>query len=328
MKNKGVYLSLLVLMVAGIITLSGCPTPVNGNGTGVDQTVTVKFDFSGTYDPAAYGVTPFVVGGVGDYIAGGADWDACISNGINADGTGAQILTSDGGLYKTTLTIPDNGSYIIELKAANYSTNDWMNVATNFWSTIGSENTGTDNEQIVVQNNIITMAILKGVTNVGSTISSDGKTVTIDVAAHGGWGLDIVGSTAADINVVLMWTNVSGGLTGSGLAANTLWYPLMSVESNTNTGVTSAAAPVITGNGTWMHMDGTSTWTPAQGKTLTVDSANSNLSISLTVPAGSGQAVQYKAANVLGWNRGEEANNIFLPLPSSSASTITNIVAY
>jgi hypothetical protein len=64
---------------------------------------------------------------------------------------------------------------------------------------------------------------------------------------------------------------------------------------------------VLTGSEPWMHADGTSIWSPTNGKAVTVTPPTAT--ITTTVPIGSPCAFEFKLANVAGWDNGEEAAN-------------------
>jgi hypothetical protein len=325
---------MLLSVVVGVVVLASCgtdPVPVDDTDAIGEKDIVVAFDLSGTFDPAAYNVIPFLVGDVTNYITSAGNWDACKSEGgIKEDGTGSQILTKHGSVWKITLTMPDAKEYALVFKAANYDKTDWTNVATNFWSTIGAQNTGINNEGITVSNYKIVGVTKPGlsVTNItadaainGFTVASNQKMVTIDVGAHGGWGVHVAGTLVADMAVTLLWTNVPSVNIATGDPVALL--PFAGLVSNTN-GTTAATAVGVTGDATFLHTDGTSTWNPKAGKILTLDAAAKTATITITVPSGSGRSFTAKACSTNDWNHGEEKDNqaIILP-PTGAATTVT-----
>ncbi|MCX8029744.1 MAG: hypothetical protein N2712_07115 [Brevinematales bacterium] len=237
MKYAKIFLSLLlVAAVALSMSLVSCaPAPqdnnIDGGGgdTGGPAGITIIFDFGGTFLPENYEVVPFIVGSL-DQINPNKfyAWDGVVNNGIKQDGTGSHVLSKiDAAKWK--LFIPDSDILLdpdtptaVQFKAANYNPSDWDSVVDNFWGTIGNQLTGMNNEKIVISNKQVIEAykpgddspVKPGQSDKGITISPDGKTVTIDVGAHGGWSIHLP-YTVTNVELVLITSNVSTNYSGS-----------------------------------------------------------------------------------------------------------------
>jgi hypothetical protein len=221
---------ILVAALAITVGLVGCsPQPTtttssggSGGGGSADK-ITIIFNFDGTLLPKDYSVIPFVVGGL-DSINSNKyyGWDAVINGGIKQDGTGSHVMTKiNNKEYKFEIPTADilldpNTPTAVEFKAANYNPAGWIDVVTNFWNTIGNQNTGLNNEKIVISNNQIieaykpgdTNAVLPGQSTNGIELSADGKTIKIYVGQHGGWTVHVAYSVT-NVNLTLVVSNVA-----------------------------------------------------------------------------------------------------------------------
>lgn len=236
MKRVSLVLSLLlvaiVALTTGIISCAPAPEQQGGDnqGTAPEDGITIIFDFSGTFLPDDYSVIPFVVGSLGSINTNKYfDWDKVTNGGIRQDGTGSHVMTKiDSTKWKffirsSDILLDPNTPTTVEFKAANYSTEGWSQVVANFWNTIGNQLTGIANEKIVISNKQIIAAykpgasdptVRPGQTADGMILSSDGKTLTIKVAEHGGWSVHIT-YNVNNVSLTIISTNVSGTVGGN-----------------------------------------------------------------------------------------------------------------
>ncbi|MGC8767454.1 MAG: hypothetical protein ACP5QP_07160 [Brevinematia bacterium] len=233
MKLYKILIILVAVLLVPVAFFAGCSSAPTEGGTGggtggstggtTSDRITIIFDFSGTYLPENYSVVPFVVGGLNSINSNKFySWDQVTNGGINQDGTGTQVLTKiDASHWKLEILDVDNlldpsTPVEVQFKAANYNPAGWIDVTTNFWGTIGAQTTGLDNEKIVISNKQIieaykpgdTNAVLPGQSTNGITVSADGKTITINVGAHGGWSLHIAYSVS-NVSVTFAVSNVA-----------------------------------------------------------------------------------------------------------------------
>jgi hypothetical protein len=233
---------ILVAALAITVGLVGCsPQPASNNDSGgsggsgggsVDK-ITIIFNFDGTLLPEDYSVIPFVVGGL-DSINSNKyyGWDKVTNGGIKQDGTGSHVMTRiSSSEYKFEIPTADilldpSTPTAVEFKAANYNPAGWIDVVTNFWNTIGNQNTGLNNEKIVISNNQIieaykpgdTNAVLPGQSTNGIELSANGKTIKIYVGQHGGWTVHVAYSVT-NVNLTLVVSNVATNKASDALGA-------------------------------------------------------------------------------------------------------------
>lgn len=227
--TKKILALLLVMFVAfgvGLVSCSPSPTEGDqGSGDGVQEEPVIKiiFDFDGTFLPEDYGVVPFIVGGLNSINSSiYYGWENVTNGGIKQDGTGSHVLKKIDAkkwyflIKDSDNTLDPDTSTEIEFKAANYNPNGWNDVVNNFWNTVGAQTTGLDNEKIIISNKQVTAAykpgdsyaVKPGESTNGITISADGRTVTIKVAEHGGWGIHLP-YTVNNVSITLITSNVA-----------------------------------------------------------------------------------------------------------------------
>jgi len=236
MKLHKILSLILVAALAITVGLVGCsPEPTTsgdsgsggGGGGGAVDKITIIFNFEGTFLPEDYDVIPFVIGNLKSTINSNKyyDWANVTNGGIKQDGTGSHVMTKiNNKEYKFEIPIADiladpNAETTVEFKAANYNRAEWnvlTDPANDFWSIVGNQLTGMNNEKIVISNNQIIEAykpgstdpVLPGQSADGIELSADGKTIKIKVAEHGGWSVHIA-YTVNNVQLTLVVSNVA-----------------------------------------------------------------------------------------------------------------------
>jgi len=236
MKLHKILSLILVAALAITVGLVGCspePTTSGDSGSGGDgaggavDKITIIFNFEGTFLPEDYGVKPFVIGNLRSTINSNKyyDWEAVTNGGIKQDGTGSQLMTKINSreykfeiLTSDILLDPDTPT-AVEFKAANYNPAGWnvlTDPANNFWSIVGNQLTGMNNEKIVISNNQIIRAykpgsddpVLPGQSTNGIDLSADGKTIKIYIGQHDGWSVHVT-YTVNNVQLTLVVSNVA-----------------------------------------------------------------------------------------------------------------------
>lgn len=354
-RRLSLLVTLLVVGLASAIVFTGCPpqggggggTNTGGGGTGgwnppislnPDEIMIVLDDSRSPYPVSVitnWGNVPFVVGGFAGLTNADTgeemfSWGEVVNGGIKQDGTGSHVLTYNDVLQKYAIKIKvplDDQPSTKEFKFANYLPSEWDSVVADFWNVIGSQLSGMANNQITISNGII-IGVKNPVTGdqTGFTISVNGKIVMVDLWAVGDWSVQVPGNTTDTVNLTIIWHNIPIPRIKTYDSGTWKWYVDQQIvvsgdDATTNTG----AVPVITGSQGWMHVDGTSTWNPGQGtpvEIFNVTSSNCDAKVTLTVPAGSPRNAEFKLANKIGWEHGEEGANQFLALPLAGSFTL------
>lgn len=131
-----------------------------------------------------------------------------------------------------------------------------------------------------------------------------------------------VAYTLADQLFTIVWQNIPVTQTNWN---NYIWYPQSGATYTTNYSLLSNSTAVITGSGTWMHRDAASTWTPQQGRYVSM--SNNTAQVSLLVPAGSPRYIEFLMVSELGWDHGMETFsgpvNHAYTLPTAGGATIS-----
>ena len=236
MKLHKILSLILVAALAITVGLVGCspePTTSGDSGSGGDgaggavDKITIIFNFEGTFLPEDYDVIPFVIGNLKSTINSNKyyNWDSVTNGGIKQDGTGSHVMTKiNNKEYKFEIPIADiladpNAETTVEFKAANYNPAGWnvlTDPANDFWSIVGNQLTGMNNEKIVISNNQIieaykpgsTEPVLPGESRNGIELSANGKTIKIYVGQHGGWSVHVT-YEVTDVQLTLVVSNVA-----------------------------------------------------------------------------------------------------------------------
>ncbi len=324
-----------------------------------DGQIMIAFNFSHTFEPSRWGVIPFLYGDLSNYIDGANNFEFCYLSGINQYGEGPQVLKRDPvtGYYYILLSIPDNQAYNIPNMVRNYNPADWGNI-NNYtaWSYFGEQLFEGQYMTLAVTNKkIASLYIPRGPTTglytysgTGISISSYRKRILIDVGAHLGWSVRLIGGTESTMNLKLIWTNVravirnipeafSNYVVGSVTnwvyyPITNYWYPYEHLSICTNGTVTNTNAyMVVTGNREFLSVSN-NTWYPPTGTRLTLDPVHSNAFVIISnIPPGSVREVMYKSVCELGWAFGSQAGNTFVPLPVNADPpdyTVSNVINF
>jgi hypothetical protein len=268
---------------------------------------------------------PFLVGAFAGWVRS-SDSKALAAWGFNPYGDDGNELseTTETDVYRIVIEfdLGDwDGDQVIGFKPANYLNTEAGKdaVTNNFWDNIGAPG-GMDNYQFTVANDGGTLKVTAvefgGSAPAGAKIVNNGKGV--------GW---IVNGSVLD------WVVQSAGLEAvleAGTKIRVLWTDVPAAGELPEKGEVWDTFPqgaVITGNATWMHTDGESTWSPAMGKSVLVDQSKGLAAVTVTLAEDAPMGVAFKLANSVGWDKGEELNDHSGLLPSGISELTLKVKA-
>jgi hypothetical protein len=313
-----------------------------------EDEIMIAYDFSGTYQPSEWGVIPFLNGwNISEYIDGAHDNDYYYL-GITQYGDGPQVLKRYAGtdLYYIILKIPDNSDREVDYRVDNYNTAGWDDLENH-----GQQLTEHEwvrlhiNNKLIVENSLYIgdrnfHTVNTGIEENGAIISVCRRRILINVGAHFGWSLHLVGGTMEPMNIMIIITNVPNYM-----------YPYKVRVSNLITNLDASrwdvwthsftnyvthefwadAYPVIVGDKPYLYtndyLDGY--WDTTRGTPMAYNSISNMLFLVISnLPSGYERGIKFKAVNTLGWDCGDMDGDRFIGLPTHSTNTVVRVFGW